>query len=341
MLSADVSVLGGTRSRLSVFFYALLCSVGASAQACALEFALARDQGAVGAITTDVTRAEDTLMDIARANHVGYTELMAVNGDVDAWLPGHGKSVTIPGLHLLPDAPRTGVVINVAARRLFYFPPEGGRVETFPIAIGTLESETPTGTAKIVRGERLPTWYPTAQMRRKDPTLALAVPPGPKNPLGTFAFYLNWPAYLIHGTNMPDGIGRAVSHGCIQLYPEDIERLSKVVRIGTPVRIIKQEFAVAMVGDELYLEVHPSREQSEAIEINQTVKPKPPEGVKEKVKAVAKLYEANVDWAAVEKASAERTGLPVMIGHGKASLSRVLAQRDPDELYPTDLYFLP
>ena len=47
--------------------------------------------------------------------------------------------------------------------------------------------------------------------------------PGPDNPLGNRAFYLTWPGYLIHGTNKPAGVGLRSSHGCIRLFPEDID----------------------------------------------------------------------------------------------------------------------
>ena len=60
--------------------------------------------------------------------------------------------------------------------------------------------------------------------------------PGPDNPLGKYAFYLQWPSYLIHGTNKPAGVGLRSSHGCIRLYPEDIEQFFNMVPVGTQVR---------------------------------------------------------------------------------------------------------
>ena len=58
-----------------------------------------------------------------------------------------------------------------------------------------------------------------------------AVPPGPDNPLGEYAMRLGIPggAYLIHGTNRPAGVGMQVTHGCIRMYPEDIEQFFKIV----------------------------------------------------------------------------------------------------------------
>ncbi len=55
---------------------------------------------------------------------------------------------------------------------------------------------------------------------------------------------LGRPEYLIHGTNKPWGVGMRVSHGCIRLYPEDIESLFQQVSINTPVNIINQPYKV-------------------------------------------------------------------------------------------------
>ncbi len=343
---SDNPVLGVLRPRQGFPIIVAGLFLTSISTACASEFALTDATTAIGEITTQSTTADQTLMDVARANDVGYTELMAVNPGVNAWLPGNGALIKVPGFHLLPDAPREGIVLNVAARRLFYFPKENAngerRVETFPVAIGAMNSATPEGITKIVRGVRLPTWYPPESIRRKDPSLPGAVPPGRDNPLGKFAFYLDWPQYLIHGTNQPDGIGRAVSHGCIQLYPEDIQRLSEIVPIGTKVHIVNQEFALAMHNGDLYLEVHPSLHQSEAIEVNTTHEPEPPVDLQSKVKAFAEAHDVRMlDWAVVEKAGKERDGIPVVIGHGTASLTTIIASNDRTKLYPADLYFLP
>ena len=66
--------------------------------------------------------------------------------------------------------------------------------------------------------------------------------PGPDNPLGRYAFYLGWPSYMIHGTNKPAGVGLRSSHGCIRLYPEDIEQLFEAVPLGTKVRVVNEPF---------------------------------------------------------------------------------------------------
>jgi len=89
---------------------ALLAAGGARAQI----FALQPDQDLVGQRgQTEATR-QDTLPDIARQYHLGFDEIIAANPGVDTWLPGAGRVVQLPTEHLLPDVPRTGIVVNLA-----------------------------------------------------------------------------------------------------------------------------------------------------------------------------------------------------------------------------------
>jgi L,D-transpeptidase ErfK/SrfK len=63
-------------------------------------------------------------------------------------------------------------------------------------------------------------------------------------------------SYLIHGTNKPFGIGMQVTHGCMRLYPEDMEALFAAVAVETPVRIVNQPYKAGWHEGELFLEVH-------------------------------------------------------------------------------------
>ncbi|QHD49821.1 L,D-transpeptidase family protein [Vreelandella aquamarina] len=195
---------------------------------------------------------EDTLIDIARTHKVGYEEIRAANPEVSLWMPGEGTAVTIPRQHILPNVPRTGIVINVAELRLYYYPNvsqgEAPRVETYPIGIGRDGYDTPLGITQTTMRLENPAWYPPRSMReeaaaRGEPAPAV-VPPGPDNPLGEHAILLDIPGYLIHGTNQPDGIGMRASRGCIRMYPEDIGSIFDNVPTGTQVNIIDEPIKV-------------------------------------------------------------------------------------------------
>lgn len=276
-------------------------------------YAIGPNQTSVGSATVYVTRQGDTLLDIARQYDLGYTQLITANRGIDPWKPGIERQIVIPGYYLVPNVPRRGIVINLAQQRLYYFPPGGNTVETFPIGVGVEGWVTPLGATKIVEKEDHPTWHPPPSIRAEDADLPSVVPPGPDNPLGDYAFRLTWPAYLIHGTNKPYGIGRNVSHGCVHLYPEDMAHLFQEIPVGTPVRVIDREVEAAWIGPDLYVAVFPNKEQTEALDTDAPVPPILPKELKQQVKEAAGSRAGFVDWAAVETAARERTGIPVRV----------------------------
>lgn len=215
------------------------------------------------------TRDEDTLSDLARTYGLGFDELKAANPGVDPWLPGAGTPVVLPTQYVLPDVPREGIVLNIASKRLFYFPPaaegEPQVVKTYPIGIGRVGWETPLGETTVVAKATNPTWYVPASVRTEHAEmgnpLPAVVPPGPDNPLGAHVLKLDMPGYLIHGTNQPYGVGMRVSHGCVRLYPENIEFLYELVNIGESVRIINEPFLIGELGGETYFESHQPLEE--------------------------------------------------------------------------------
>lgn len=260
-----------------------------------------------------VDMEEEDFVDIARRYDLGYVELVAANPWADPWLPDAGEEILLPTAHILPAVPRKGIVINLSSLRLYYFPPGGGPPRTWPIGIGRDGFGTPLGKTRIVRKRRNPTWTPTATMRRENPKLPAVVPPGPDNPLGRFALDLAWPAYLIHGTNKPPGVGRRVSHGCIRMYPEDIKELFALARVGTPVTVIDEPVKIGWHKGEMYLEVHVTKDQIDQIEARGTFDPRPLPGLRQRVLVAAGAEAGRVDWEAVERAAAERRGYPIRV----------------------------
>ena len=226
------------------------------------------DQEVVGALQVIHARHEDTFVDIARTYNLGFDELLEANPDVDPWLPGEGTRVILPTQFILPNAPHEGIVINLASKRLFWYLPadeEGVRaVMTFPIGIGLQGTATPTGITTITQKVPNPTWFVPAEIRAEyaaeGTPLPKQVPPGPDNPLGSHALLLGMPSYLIHGTNRPAGVGMRVSHGCVRLFPENIEHLYSEVSVGEQVTIVDQPWLVGWHDNRLYLEAHPPLE---------------------------------------------------------------------------------
>lgn len=225
------------------------------------------NQEVIGQLHVVVAEDADTLPSLARRYDVGYDEIVGANPGVDVWLPGAGTRVVLPTRYVLPAGERSGIVINVAARRLFYFPAHDQTVvHTYPIGVGRRDWSTPLGSTTVADKIVDPSWYPPASIRRehreKGDPLPGIVPPGPDNPLGRYALLLSMDGYLIHGTNKPAGVGMPVSHGCIRLYPEDIAALFAGLPVGTPVSIVDQPLLAGWDGDELYLQSYHSDAES-------------------------------------------------------------------------------
>ena len=222
------------------------------------------DQTVVGEPQIVFAGAEDTFSDLARTYGLGYDDLIDANPGVDPWLPGEGTPVFLPTQYVLPDAPKQGVILNIATKRLFYYPrPAEGELQqvlTYPIGIGRVGWETPLGDTTVIAKAKNPSWWVPASVRQEhaelgDP-LPSVVPPGPDNPLGTRVLKLDMPGYLIHGTNQPYGVGMRVSHGCVRLYPENIEFLYTLVEIGEVVTIMNEPYQMGSKDGVLYFEAH-------------------------------------------------------------------------------------
>jgi L,D-transpeptidase ErfK/SrfK len=227
----------------------------------ALTFYLPRQGDVVGEIQMTSVRRGESLGDIGRRYDVGVYEMIEANPGLDPWVPRPGSTVVIPTQYVLPSGPRKGIVINIAEMRLYYYHPDKAIVSTYPLGIGKKGWSTPLVQSTIVSKKKNPTWVPPESIRRehiaKGDPLPAAVPPGPDNPMGKFALYLGGNSSIrIHGTNRAFGIGVRGSHGCIRMFPEDIEMLYYTVPVGTGVRVIHEPFKVGWHKGRLYLEAH-------------------------------------------------------------------------------------
>jgi L,D-transpeptidase ErfK/SrfK len=292
----------------------------------------------IGAVTYIESRAADTLLDIARRHGVGYEEIVRANPEVDAWLPGDGTRVVLPTRFILPPGPRKGVVLNLPEYRMYYFPePAPGKpalVMTYPVSIGRMDWATPLGITRVVSKVVKPAWYPPESVRAEHAAdgrpLPRIVPPGPDNPLGDFAMRLGLPGYLIHGTNRPAGVGMQVTHGCIRMFPEDIEFLFGKVGIDTPVRIINEPVKLGWDGDRLLLEVHrtldtapvAADDEHAALAIDVEAEPaliEPP--IQSRLTALTERFvdatstrSGELDWDFAERLLEQADGIPVKVG---------------------------
>lgn len=227
----------------------------------ALTFALPQDGGdIIGEIQMTTVGRNESLGEIGRRFDVGVYEMIEANPGVDPWVPKPGTVVVVPTRFILPSGPRQGLVLNLAEMRIYYYDPNKPIVTTYPVGIGRKNWSTPVANTTIISKKKDPSWVPPdsirAEHRAKGDILPAVVPPGPENPMGRFALYLGIGMYRIHGTNKPGGIGVRGTHGCIRLFPEDIQALYYMVPVGTPVRFIHEPYKVGWHRNRLYLEAH-------------------------------------------------------------------------------------
>ena len=224
-----------------------------------------------GETVTLTVEHDQTLLDVARRFNLGQTEIVTLNPGIDRWLVKKGTVVRLPNRRILPDSPHEGLTLNISEYRMYYYPADQpGTVKSFAHGVGRQDWQTPLGRTTVIKKVKDPAWHPPESIRREhaangDPLPAI-VPPGPNNPLGAYALYLNLPGdYRIHGTDIDKifGIGMQITHGCVRMYPEDIEALYRSVPVGASVYIVKQPVKVGWLNNTLYVEAHPDLEGEE------------------------------------------------------------------------------
>ncbi len=297
------------------------------------EFSVAKGDDVIGRLAVIRLEKGDTLPDIARHFSLGNDAVSAANPGIDVWVPEVGKRIMLPLSFILPDAPRKGIVINLAGMRLFQF--KGDRkspaVSTYPIGVGTTERPSPMGQMHVARKATRPTWHVPASIaedhRKKGDPLPAKVLPGPQNPLGEYALYLSKASYLIHGTNKPASIGLRATNGCIRLYPEDVKRLYEDTPVKTPVSIVNQPALIGRGDGVVYMEVHAPPEDLDATEFDK---------IYAKLRNMEKESGRTLDWGKVKKVLAEARGIPVPIFEirqgGEKGTAKTIEVKHPEKL---------
>lgn len=299
-------------SRKFLLLHCFLLLLGYALTARAGIFQLPDQGDLIGKVEVAVIKKSTDFSQVARDYDLGYTELAEANPGIN---PNHvvaaGTALVIPNQHILPDAPRRGLVINLAEMRLYFYPRNTSVVVTHPLGIGREREDTPESVMKVIEHIPNPTWTPTDNMRRlraeEGVVLPKSVAPGPENPLGKFAMRLSSPTYLIHGTNDPlGGIGRRSSSGCMRLYPEDIASLYQQVQNGTAVYIVNQPYKAGWFGQQLYIESHGT--------LADNVRQGDSDDITRVVNRSVKQQSVEIFWDKTMAIAGETQGVPQVIG---------------------------
>jgi L,D-transpeptidase ErfK/SrfK len=208
----------------------------------------------VGAVQHYRIKKGDDLLELARHYGLGYSELGVLYRHWDPFLPPAGAEMTVPTLWIVPNNHGNQIIVNTGEMRLYYFVNHDTQVYTFPIGMGVLDFRTPQGKFRVIEKKIKPAWHIPKSLQAKYGMSVM--PPGDENPLGDYKLTLSWGDYGIHGTAMPLGVGRLVSHGCTRMYPEHIKTLFPMVPVGASVEYIYEPAKIGFRQGRIYLSVH-------------------------------------------------------------------------------------
>lgn len=217
----------------------------------------------IGGVKTYVVQKGDSI-ELIGAKHGVFWKNIAKENNIDSKLPlPEGTTLTINNRKIVPKIIQNGIVINIPDRTLYYF--KDGKLFDIPVGVGlpyeenNMKWHTAMGTFKIKRKRKNPTWnVPSSiqkEMELKGKPVEKVVPPGPDNPLGRYALDTTIQGILIHETNKPRSVYRYLSHGCLRVLPEHMEKLFEMVEVGTPGEIIYEPVKLAVDNNRVFLEV--------------------------------------------------------------------------------------
>ena len=159
----------------------------------------------------------------------------------------------IPALALRKLDKNYDLVLNVATKKLYLYHDGVGEKE-YSVGVGKSLTPTPLGQFKIVRRIYNPAWVNPYRQSK-------VVSPGPNNPIGQhwlgFAMNKRHQEYGFHATSDLSSIGKASTHGCIRLHPNDMKELFNLVKIGTTVQVIYNPIEVKEFQNKLFVRAYP------------------------------------------------------------------------------------
>jgi lipoprotein-anchoring transpeptidase ErfK/SrfK len=185
--------------------------------------------------------AYETLQEmLAEKGHASQRVIARLNPGV-AWPdPPDGTEVVLPDCSPPGRLPRAGSIrISLARTEITVFDAEGRLAALFPCSIARDKAKRPGGevAVRVVAPNPNYTYDPQLFEPGGEKKTKLVIPPGPNNPVGLAWIGLSLQGYGMHGTPVPEHIGRAESKGCFRLANWNAVKLLGMVEIGTPVVI--------------------------------------------------------------------------------------------------------
>ncbi len=266
----------------------------------------------VGQIFSVEAHSGDTLSKIANEYGLGWHEILEANPNVSPENLREGENILVPAAFILPKY-REGIVINLAELRLYYFSRDKKHVYTYPVGLGRREWRTPLFETTVSHKTANPTWHVPPSIHdyvfeSTGKELPESIGPGPDNPLGLYAIYLQKSGYLIHGTDQPWSIGRLIGAGCIRMHNESVEELFNMIQKGEKVRVVHMPYKIGWNQGKLYLQAHVP------VNINDPISHLNVVSVDAALRASVKGKNYNINWDRVNRVVEHQMGVPISIG---------------------------
>jgi lipoprotein-anchoring transpeptidase ErfK/SrfK len=153
-----------------------------------------------------------------------------------------GTVVLVANVKRAPEKARvTKLEVHKSDNLVQAFDKSGKLIASYPASVGSEEKPAPSGTLKVTRVAKNPTYTydPKFEFKGVKATEKVTIAPGPNNPVGVVWIALSEKSYGIHGTAEPSRVGKVDSHGCVRLTNWDALALARMVRPGTLVAFLE------------------------------------------------------------------------------------------------------
>jgi len=156
---------------------------------------------------------------------------------------GEGEAVRVPNVPGASVPKAEKVVVDGDQLAVFALAADGAVLARYPATVGSEHDPLPVGSYEVKLVKRNPKFFYNPELFwDADESHAKAkLPPGPNSPVGVVWIGLSLEHYGIHGTPEPSTVGKTQSHGCIRLTNWDAAELAELVRVGTPVELVRSE----------------------------------------------------------------------------------------------------
>jgi lipoprotein-anchoring transpeptidase ErfK/SrfK len=179
---------------------------------------------------------------IAEKFHLAQAALVRLNPTAPWPNPPVGTFLKVPDLRGKRPPFAARLEISLSNKWLRAYSTNNSLIAHFPCSIGADEARRPVGDLVILKAAVDPIYVFDPAVFPESPearTLRgkLIIPGGPNNPVGVAWIGLNKPGYGIHGTPIPEDIGKTESHGCFRLANWNARKMVSMIVTGTPVRV--------------------------------------------------------------------------------------------------------